>query len=74
MFYEVVVEIKIEQDNGKLKKSKDYYLTEAVSVTDAEATVYKDMEGFTGEWKVISSKESKILKVLRVADGSKKMA
>jgi hypothetical protein len=67
MYYEVVVEVQTEQDNGKVKKSKEYYLTEAVSVTDAEATVYKDMEGEECEWKVISSKESKILKVLKNA-------
>ena len=59
MFYEVTVEIQAEAENGKIKKRKEYYLTEAVSVTDAEANVYKDFEGFMDDWKVVVSKESK---------------
>ena len=63
-YYLTKVVMKIEQDNGSLKKITEQYLVDAVSVTDAEAKVVKDFEGSTFEWEVTSVIETKIIKIL----------
>jgi len=63
-YYLTKVVMKIEQDNGSLKKVTEQYLVDAVSVTDAEAKVVKDFEGSTFEWEVTSVIETKIIKIL----------
>ncbi len=64
MFYEVQVEVEFESDSGRIKKVKEYYLVAAVSVTDAEAKIYKEFEGEQNDWDVKMVKESKIRKVV----------
>ena len=64
MFYEVQVEVEFESDSGRVKKVKEYYLVKAVSVTDAEAKIYKEFEGEQNDWDVKMVKESKIRKVV----------
>ncbi|MDB4343458.1 DUF4494 domain-containing protein [bacterium] len=64
MFYEVQVEVEFESDSGRIKKVKEYYLVKAVSVTDAEAKIYKEFEGEQNDWDVKMVKESKIRKVV----------
>tara|TARA_R110000744_G_scaffold15863_1_gene43847 strand:- start:3540 stop:3743 length:204 start_codon:yes stop_codon:yes gene_type:complete len=64
MFYEVQVEVENESDTGRVKKIKEYYLVQAVSVTDAEAKMYKEFESELNDWEVKMVKESKILKVI----------
>lgn len=64
MFYEVQVEVLTESDAGRLKKIKEYYLVQAVSVTDAEAKMYKEFENEQTDWDVKMVKESKILRVV----------
>jgi len=64
MFYEVQVEVENESDTGRVKKIKEYYLVQAVSVTDAEAKMYKEFESEANDWEVKMVKESKILKVI----------
>lgn len=59
--------MKIEDsESGKIKKHKESYLVNAVSVTDAEVKVAKDFSGTDSriEWEVVSVTETKILKVL----------
>tara|TARA_R110000751_G_scaffold235632_1_gene337053 strand:- start:649 stop:852 length:204 start_codon:yes stop_codon:yes gene_type:complete len=64
MFYEVQVEVENESDTGRVKKIKEYYLVQAVSVTDAEAKMYKEFESEANDWEVKMVRESKILKVI----------
>ena len=64
MFYEVQVEVENESDTGRVKKIKEYYLVQAVSVTDAEAKMYKEFESELNDWEVKMVRESKILKVI----------
>ena len=62
MFYEVQVEVLTESDTGRLKKIKEYYLVQAVSVTDAEAKMYKEFESEQNDWDVKMVKESNLMR------------
>lgn len=62
-----IAKVKInvaDNDGDKVKKVTETYLVNAESVTDAEALVYKDFEGETLEWELISVVKSPILKVI----------
>jgi hypothetical protein len=67
-YYEVVVEIRNENEdskgNVKIKRNKEVYLVDAMSVTEAEAKVIKLFEGFREEFRVIGVKSSKIVEVI----------
>lgn len=73
MYYVAQVKFteQIDTKNGtKEKNFKHDYLVEAVSVTDAEATVIGALDGSVMEFEVVSVKSSKIIEVLN-ADQSK---
>jgi len=62
----------VDTKNGtKEKKFKHDYVVEAVSCTDAEATVVGALEGSVLDFEVVSVKSSKIVEVLN-ADQSQK--
>ncbi len=64
-YYSVKVSVTIEDDkSGKVKNITELYLVEAEGVTDAEAKVYTDFEGYRDEWEVVSTVKTKILKVI----------
>jgi deoxyribodipyrimidine photolyase len=63
-YYNVKVSVSIESDTGKVKKNTEQYLVEAESVTEAEAKMYKDFEGYSGDWEVTSTVKTKIIKVV----------
>ena len=69
-YHEVVVEMKIESENSKgeskIKRVKETYLVNSLSVTEAEARVVKSFEknGFSQEFSVISVRASKIVEVI----------
>lgn len=63
-YYHVKVEVSVEQDSGKIKKRMDHYLVDAVSNTDAEAKIYKEMEGYPNDWEVVSVVKTKFVDVL----------
>ena len=66
-FFECTVEVVIGvQKNGKNKIAKELFLVDAMSVTEAEAKVYRDFETTSGgmEFKVNSAKESRVLRVI----------
>jgi mannose/fructose/N-acetylgalactosamine-specific phosphotransferase system component IIB len=66
-YYEVTIEVVVAtMKNGKDKKNKEVYLTDAMSVTEAEARVIKDFEdsGVNLDYKVIGAKESRIERVI----------
>lgn len=65
-YYEVLVQLKIESDKGKIKKVRELYLVDAQSVTEAEARVVKSFtdSGFSQDYCVVSAKGSKVIDVI----------
>tara|TARA_R100001443_G_scaffold29410_1_gene42636 strand:- start:3785 stop:3976 length:192 start_codon:yes stop_codon:yes gene_type:complete len=63
MYYQVKVKIAIDTGKG-VKHSKEEYLVEASSVTDAEACTTQDMVDGGIEFEVVEVKKSQICKVL----------
>jgi hypothetical protein len=67
-YYEVMVEIVLESEdskgNVKVKRNKEIYLVDAMSVTEAESRVVKLFSGFTQEFQVFGVKSSKIVEVI----------
>lgn len=59
ILFDVTIELKIEDDKGHIKKARETYLVEAVSVTDAEATVVNHFKNLTMEYTVKSVKQSR---------------
>lgn len=66
MYFQAVVEIVDMSDKGKQTKTRENYLVDAVSVTDAEVKVNKlfEDEGMSSNFQVKSVKETKILQVI----------
>jgi len=63
MYYRV--KVKIATDTGKgVKYNSEYYLVEAVSVTDAEVKTVKDLSDDAVDFEVVEVKKSEICKVL----------
>ena len=66
MYFQVNVEILDTNDKGKQTKTKELYLVDAVSVTDAEVKVNKMFqdEGTLLSFQVKNVRETKILQVI----------
>jgi len=66
MYFQAVVEIVDMSDKGKQTKTRENYLVDAVSVTDAEVKVNKlfEDEGMSSDFQVKSVKETKIIQVI----------
>jgi hypothetical protein len=64
-YFTCTVKVQREVDNGKTKTYTERFLVNAMSVTEAEARVYKFMES-AGEsaYKVAAVNESRILDVI----------
>ena len=56
-YWNVTVQLEIENGNGRVQKVKENYLVSAVSATDAEQKIYIEFE-------VVGAVKSKIIKVL----------
>jgi hypothetical protein len=67
-YYEVIVQIRLQSEdskgNVKIKRIKETYLVDAMSVTEAEARVVKKFEGFSQEYSVMQVKGSKVIEVI----------
>lgn len=66
-YYVAKVQLQIEVDTPKgvkIKKTSETYLVEALSVTEAEAKVVKDFQGYNFDFEVKSVNASKIIKIL----------
>lgn len=63
-YYNVKVNVTIENDKGQPKQRPELYLVEAESVTEAEAKMYKDFEGYGNDWEVVATVKTKIVKVV----------
>jgi hypothetical protein len=66
MYFQANVEIVDMNDNGKQTKTREQYLVDAMSVTEAEAKINKlfEDEGMSTDFQVKSVKETKILQVI----------
>jgi hypothetical protein len=65
-FYSVCVAVEVEDaKSGKIKKNKENYLVDALSVTEAEAKLVKKFvaEGVNLEYEVVKVSETNILEV-----------
>jgi hypothetical protein len=58
------VVIKTEDDNGKIKKTTEQFLIDAISATEAEVKIYKEYEGWNGEFEIQGVNKSRIIKIL----------
>ncbi len=69
-YFEVTVSVHHEVDGGKggtkIKKVKENYLVDAMTVTEAEARVVKQFEdsGVQLDYEVTGARESKIIQVI----------
>ena len=63
-YYLAKVEVRMENDRGRIQKIRELYCVEPESVTEAEAKVVQDFEGDNTEYQVKEVKETKILKIL----------
>jgi hypothetical protein len=66
-FYSAKVAFKTEvpgpKDTVKIKNVTHEYIVEAVSVTDAEATITSELQGSMDPWEVKSVRETKISEI-----------
>lgn len=64
-YWTTTVQFEETDAQGKTKKTRETYLVDAVSATEAETLVYKALEkdGET-DFQVVSAAQSKILRVL----------
>ena len=63
-YFIATVKVKTENERGRLTSNNEIYCVEAETVTEAEAKVVKEFEGYQMEYHVKSVKESKIIKIL----------
>jgi hypothetical protein len=66
-YYVAKVQLTDEVDTPKgvkTKRTTESYLVEAMSVTEAEAKVVKDFDGYSFDFEVKSVNASKIVKIL----------
>jgi hypothetical protein len=67
-YYEVVVQLTTESEdkkgNVKVKRQKEAYLVDAMSVTEAEARVVELFKHYSQDFQVIQVTQSRIVQVL----------
>ncbi len=64
-YYAVTVAVEVEDAKGKIKKQREQYLVDALSVTEAEAKLVNKFvsEGVNLEYEVVKVSETRILEV-----------
>ena len=62
-YYTSKVQLEHDTSNGKIKKTTEMYLVEAMSVTEAESKVVKDF-GNDIQFEVKAVSASKIIKII----------
>jgi hypothetical protein len=65
-FYAVQVSIEVEDAKGKIKKQKENYLVDAMSVTEAEAKMVNKFtkDAVKLEYEVVKVSETNIIEVI----------
>lgn len=66
-YFEIKIEYKTEDEKGKVKKTRESILVDAISVTESEAKVVKYLgeQGETRDYEIKSSSTSKITEVIK---------
>lgn len=64
MYFTVSVKMSHEDDKGKIKKTTERYLVDAMSVTEAEARVTKALEDCPNDFEIVSASTSRIIEVV----------
>lgn len=67
MYFTVSVKVQHDTGNGKVKKLTERYLVDAMSVTEAEASVVEALTedgAMASEFEVVSASLSRIYKVI----------
>ena len=62
-FWTVSIQVKDEDENGKIKKTKETHLVDAVNATDCEKKLHDYMDGTMAERELLEVKQSKIIVV-----------
>ena len=70
-FWEATVQFETDNGNGKIKKTKEYYLVAADSASNAEAQVNVILEGDVSLGNNVSIGPNTILKDVEIGDNSK---
>lgn len=64
-YWQVTVQFKRENERGRIQKIKEVYLVDALTGTEAESKVYKQLESEREtDFSVISLTRSRIIKVI----------
>ena len=63
-YFIVTVKVQDQNERGRITSNNEVYCVESETVTEAEAKVVKEFEGYQMEYHVKSVKESKIIKIL----------
>ena len=63
-YFIATVKVQDENERGRVINTNEIYCVETDTVTEAEAKVVKEFEGYQLEYHVKSVKESKIIKIL----------
>ena len=63
-YYIATVKVQDENERGRVSNTNETYCVEAESVSEGEAKVVKEFEGYQMDYQVKSVKESKIIKIL----------
>lgn len=66
-YWTVTVQFETEDNKGRVKKTKETYLVDAMSATEAEAAVYKELDG-ESDFEVVRAAQSNILRVIEHGD------
>lgn len=70
LWIETKVHYQKTNDSGKIKKVTDTYLCDALTCTEAEARVTKEMSSLvSGEFSVEAAKKTKIAEIFRCENG-----
>jgi hypothetical protein len=64
MYFTVSVKVSYTDDKGKVKKSVERYLVDAMSVTEAEARTAEFMKTDVRDSEIIAVNQSRILEVI----------
>ena len=63
-YFIATVKVQDQNERGRVTSNNEVYCVEEENVTEAEAKVVKEFEGYQMEYHVKSVKESKIIKIL----------
>ena len=63
-YFIATVKVQDQNERGRITSNIEVYCVESETVTEPEAKVVKEFEGYSMEYHVKSVKESKIIKIL----------